>query len=215
MKYYILDKDGNYIGGYNTTLELSEVFETSANSFSVCANNISKLLKGEKLSRNVLSVKGFVCVKKDDYINNSEKIKWILTKDDILVISKDGDVVATFKSSSNAMRFLSNGASANAKRILNIADQESYGHRLATREHYINMVKKDIHYYSRDYDNSPGIDKVSVDMYNFKTGEFIRNFDSLTDTASYMGCSKECIRQAIKKNNPILGTDFCFKKVVL
>lgn len=212
MKYYILDKDGNYINNYKTTLELAEIFETSANSFTRCANNISKLLKGEKPSNGVLAVKGFVCVKKEDYIDNIESIRWILTKDDILVINRNGDVVATHKSANSAMKSLGNGASKDAKRVLNIVNQETYGHRLATREHYVNMIKEDIHYYSREFDNSPGLEKIPVDMYNFKTGEFIRDFDSLTDTANYMGCSKECIRKAIKNNNPILGTDFCFKR---
>lgn len=215
MKYYILDKDGNYISGYETTMQLADVFNTSAGLFTRCANNISKLIKGEKPSTGALSVKNIVCVKKEDYINHLDKIKWILTKDDILAIDKSGRIVSTYKSLSDALRTLNpNGtiSSSNGKRTLNVVDKEAYGYRLATREHYIQMLKEDVFYYSREFDNESGRDKVPVNMYNFKTGEFIRSFESLAQTASYMGCSVECIRQAIKRDGPILNTDYCFEK---
>lgn len=215
MKYYILDKDGNYISGYNTTIELAEIFDTSPGLFSRCANNISKLIRGEKPNNGALSVKNVVCVKKEDYINNLDKIKWILTKDDILIINRIGNVIGTAKSLSDALKMLSPNeavSASNGQRTLNVVDKEAYGYRLATREHYLEMLNKDINYYSRDFKNNRGLDKIPVDMYNFKTGEFIRDFESLTDTASYMGCSIECIRKAIENDNPILNTDYCFKK---
>ena len=68
-KYYILDKNGNYISSYKTTLELGTTFNISPGLFTRCANNISKLIKGDKPSTGAISVKNIVCVKKEDYHN--------------------------------------------------------------------------------------------------------------------------------------------------
>ena len=145
----------------------------------------------------------------------SHKILWILTKDDVLAIDKSGRVVGTYKTLSDALKILNPNGSisgGNGARTLNIVNQEAYGYRLATREHYIKMLKEDTLYYSREFDNHPGIEKVPVDMYVYKTGEFVRGFESLSDAASYMGCTVECIRLAVKKGNPILNSGYCFKK---
>ena len=211
-KYIILDKDGNYINEYNTTLELKEVYNTPANSFSTIANNISALLKRNKPRTRNLSIKEIVCVKRDDYINYKEEIRWLLTKDDILVINKKGRIVGIFKSKQDADCSFNNSAKAGVARVLNKVNRETHGCRVATREHYINMISKDPMYYMREFEKNQGVKKIPVELYNFKTGEFIRDFKSLTEAANYMGCTKEYIRQSVERGNPVLKTDYYFKK---
>lgn len=212
-KYYILDNSGIYITSYSTTLEASEKFETTPNVFTIACNNISKILRGQEPKNGTIYVKGLVCVKKEDYHHYREEIVWILTKSDILVINSKGKIIGTYKTLADAVKAIHIGDYtnvANATRVLNVRDREAYGYRLATREHYINMVKDDPLYYMRCYDNSGT--KVSVDMYNYNTGEYVRNFESLTEAGDYMGCTKECIRQSTLDGRAILGTEYYFKR---
>lgn len=48
-------------------------------------------------------------------------------------------------------------------------------------------------------------------MYHIENG-YIKDFESLTEAANYMGCSKETIRQSIKEEREILNTGYYFKK---
>ena len=97
-------------------------------------------------------------------------------------------------------------------------DDEGYVFSEITKDNFKDL-KEDYTIYNellsligREFDNHPGIEKVPVDMYVYKTGEFVRGFKSLSDAASYMGCTVECIRLAVKKGNPILNSGYCFKK---
>lgn len=212
--YYILDNDGNKIIEFKTTIEAAKAFDTTPNTFTVCANNISKIIKNEKPRNGVLQVKGLTCVKKKDYDLHESEIRWILTKNDIFIINREGDICGTFKTQSSLLKALNKkGAktSSNITRSLNKVDSEAYGYRIATREHYINMLKKDILYYSREFDNDGGLKKIPVDMYHIENG-YIRDFKSLTDAAVYMGCSKEAIRKSVKEEREILNTGYYFKK---
>lgn len=215
MSYYILDKSGNFITEYKTTLEIAKTYNVAPSSFISCANSISNLIKDKKYrGRKRLSTKNVVCVKKEDYVNHLDKIIWILTKDDIIVIDKTGNIVNTYKTMIDAANILT---TLNKKifhqsgigKVLNI-NKEYHGYRFVTREHYLETVKEDPLYYSKESKKDLGKKRVPVDMYNFKTGKFIKSFNSQTEAAKYMGCTKECIRLSIKNGHPILKTDYYF-----
>lgn len=212
--YYILDNSGNKIIEFKTTIEAAKAFETTPNTFTVCANNIAKIIRNEQPRNGVLQVKGLTCVKKKDYELYESKIRWILTKNDIFIINRNGEICGTFKTQNGLLKILSQGnakTSSNITYALNKVDSEVYGYRIATREHYINMLKEDIMYYNKEFDNSGGLKKIPVDMYHIENG-YIKDFESLTEAANYMGCSKETIRQSIKEEREILNTGYYFKK---
>lgn len=209
MSYCILDKCGNFIAEYKTITEIEKAFNVK-NGFSRCSQSISKLIQGQKPRVKVLSVNNVVCVKKDDYVKYLDKIIWVLTREDVLIINKDGDVEGTYKNASLAIKSLNPNASrSSANKILNEVNKDYMGYRFVTREHYIKMIKDDPLYYSKEYIR-PDKKKKPVDMYNFKTGKFIKSFKSHTEAANYMGCSLELIVQAIKHGGPILKTNYCF-----
>lgn len=214
--YYILDRDGNYIKEYRTTIEAAREFETTANLFSRCARNIELMVKGYAPKSGAIAVKGLVCVKKCMYDKYESEIRKFLTKDDILVINKKGVIVGTYKNISDAHRAIKANRDAivsasNASKVLNKINRDVYGYRLATREYYINQVQKDPICYMKEYDNLDTI-KVAVDMYNIETDEYIRSFNSLTEAAEYFGCSKENIRQCINTGRPVVKSKYYVKR---
>lgn len=212
--YFILDNSGNKIMEFKTTIEAAQALNTTPNTFTVCANNITKIINNEKPKNGVLQVKGFTCVKKKDYDLYESKIRWILTKNDIFIINRKGEICGTFKTQNGLLKILSQESAKSSSNItysLNKVDSEVYGYRIATREHYINMLKEDIMYYNRDFDNAGGLKKIPVDMYHIENG-YIREFKSLTEAANYMGCSKETIRNSIKEEREVLNTGYYFKK---
>ena len=216
MYYYILDKDGNYIREYKTSIEAAKDFETSANVFTICAKNISALLKGEKPRTSTISTNNLVCVNKQDYIDNEAAIRWLLTKNDILVINKKGTIVGCYKKIIHAFDAIKQDKTATttvsiAIRTLNKIDRDTYGYRLATRQYYIDMIRKDPLCYMREYDNTGGVPKKPVDMYNTETNKLIRSFNSLSEAAEYFGCTKENIRQCIKTGRPVLKSQYYVK----
>lgn len=214
--YYILDRDGNYIKSYKTTIEASKEFETTANVFSRCSKNIELKVRGLKPKTGAIAVKELVCVKKDIYDKHESKIREILTKDDILVINKKGVIVGTYKTISDAYNAIRNKEAitsmSNVSRVLNRIDREAYGYRLATREYYISQVQKDPICYMREYDNKGGMTKVAVDMYNIETDKYVRSFNSLTEAAEYFGCTKENIRQCVQTGRPVLKSNYYIKE---
>lgn len=215
MSYYILDRCGNFIAEYKTFKEIEKAYNTSYVSFCECSNYISAIVNNKSSTcKKRLSANDVVCVTKDDYINHLKEIIWFLTREDVLVINKEGKVLGAYKTYTEASNSLSIKGICASKNIIsiyiNISNKDFCGYRFATREHYIEMIKKDPLYYSREYER-PDKKKLPVDMYNIKTGEFIKSFASQTDAAKYMGCSKECIRQAVKNGNPVLKTDYYFK----
>lgn len=209
MSYYILDKCGNFISEYKTTLEIAKAFDATSVIFINCSNTISNLIKNKKPKTKVLSAKGVVCVKEKDYKEHLDSIIWILTKDDILTINKLGNIIDTHKTIKDAAKAF-NISDKNISRILN-KDKQYKEYRFVTREHYINTIRKDVLYYSKGI-KELGKKRIPIDMYNFKTGDFIKSFDSLSDAAKYMGCSREAIRLALKEGRPILKTNYYFKK---
>lgn len=212
--YFILDNSGNKIMEFKTTIEAAQALNTTPNTFTVCANNITKIINNEKPKNGVLQVKGLTCVKKKDYDLYESKIRWILTKNDIFIINRKGEICGTFKTQNGLLKILSQEGAKSSSNItysLNKVDSEVYGYRIATREHYINMLKEDIMYYNRDFDNAGGLKKIPVDMYHIENG-YIREFKSLTEAANYMGCSKETIRNSIKEEREVLNTGYYFKK---
>lgn len=215
--YYILDKDGNKITEFRTTIDAAEAFESVPNAFTVCVNNIANILRGKKPKNGILQVKGLSCVRKKDYELYESEIRWLLTKNDIFIINRDGDICGTFKSQNGLYRLLSQSSgklsSSNITYSLNKLDSEVYGYRIATREHYINMLKEDILYYRREFDNSGGKDKVPLDMYHIEKG-YIKSFNSITEAANYMGCSKQAISVSSRDGKEILKTGYYFKRKV-
>ena len=214
MSYYILDKCGNFIAEYRTFKEIEKAYNTPYVSFCECSNYISAIVNNKSsICKKRLSASNVVCVTKDDYINHLKEIIWLLTREDVLVINKEGRVLGAYKTNTEALNSLSmKGINANKSVVnfyMNVSNKDFYGYRFATREHYIEMIKKDPLYYSKEYER-PNKLKSPVDMYSFKTGEFIKSFASQTDAAKYMGCSRQLISQAIKNGSPILKTDYCF-----
>lgn len=174
--YYILDKDGNKITEFRTTIDAAEAFESVPNAFTVCVNNISNILRGKKPKNGILQVRGLSCVRKKDYDLYESEIRWLLTKNDIFIINRNGDVCGTFKTQNGLYRLLSqssgNISSSNIIYSLNKVDSEVYGYRIATREHYINILKER-----------------GVKYFMFKTvGELKKALANLDDEAT-IGCT--------------------------
>lgn len=208
---YKLDQYGNKVARYKTSIEASKANNTSQSIISRCANTVSKSILNNE---SIIVRSKDVYVKEEDYLKYKYKIIWLLTKEDILVINDEGCIVNVFKNIEQATKFYQGGVKAKntISRVLNVIDRTAYNYRYATKEHYINMIKIDALCYHREYDNSGGLKKIPVEMYEFSTGKYIKGFNSLTEASEYMGCSLEYIRQAIKKGGPILKTDYCFKE---
>ena len=213
MSYYILDRCGNFIAEYETFRQIEEAYNAPYSAFCNCARYISALVNGKKPTcKKRLATRDMICVKKEDYINHLNEIIWILTKKDVLIINKSGNIVGTYKNAFAAAKSLDDKAlKSGVRKALNKASKQYLNHRFATREHYIEMIKQDPLYYVKEHKDNSKKYKISVDMYNIKTGDFIKGFESYTEAAKYMGCSIERIRQAIKNGNPVLKTDYYFK----
>lgn len=207
---YKLDQFGIMIAHYETSTKAAKENNISQPVVSRCANTISEAIAKNK---SIVVRSKDVYVKAMDYLNYKDKIIWLLTKEDILAIDDNGAIVKVFKNIEQATKYFKGNSKTKSiiNKIINKVDRTAYGYRYANKYHYINMLKEDIMYYHREYNNEGGLGKVPVDMYHMEKG-YIKSFNSLTEAANYMGCTKETIRLSVKLERKILGTEYFFKR---
>lgn len=207
---YKLNKFGEIMNYYKNVAEAVKIDMVSQSIISRQIKTINECIIKDKS----IKIRGeYLYVKETDYDNHKDKLLWLLNKEDILVIDKKGAIVKVFKNVEQANKYFRKDASTkgNINLILNKQNRDAYGYRFITKYHYLNMIKEDILYYHKEYNNTGGLEKIPVDMYHMDKG-YIRSFKSLTDAANFIGYSKETIRLSIKYDRTIRGTNYYFKK---
>lgn len=202
MSYYLLDLFGNIIKEYKTTIESANEIGGSPNEYSRCANHYEFIVGNSINQSSSSTVKGFIFVKKDTYNSNVKKIVEYIRRKNIYIIDSNGKIVSEVIPNNNFFLDF-------PREMLNKRHSDKYGFRIATKEYYKEKIKENPNYYSEKPKKAEYRNKGSqVDMYDAKSGDFLRNFKSMTLAAEFMGCSIENIRRSIKEERNVKGKYF-------
>lgn len=100
----------------------------------------------------------------------------------IFIIDNEGNIMNVYKQYSDIAKTIGydKKTATNIGRAINRVDKSVYGYRVATRENYINIIKKDVLYYSK---NVAATKKIKIDMYDEHTNRYITSFESMIKAA--------------------------------